>query len=63
MPAAAPPPANPSAAPPPPPPEDLPASVEEFDKIIDNEVVKYVCLSHELDRLIGEQVGNIPLEA
>lgn len=42
-------------APPPPPPEPLPASVEEFDELIDNEVAKYVKLSEELGGLIAEQ--------
>jgi hypothetical protein len=32
--------------------------VEEFDEIIDNQVAKYVKLSHELGGLIAEQVSS-----
>ena len=39
------------------PPEELPQSVEEFDEIIEDQVAKYVALSHELGGLIEEQVG------
>jgi adenylyl cyclase-associated protein len=45
-------------APPAPPPETLPESVEEFDEIIDNQVAKYIKLSHELGGLIEEQVSS-----
>jgi adenylyl cyclase-associated protein len=39
-------------------PETVPESVEEFDEIIDNQVAKYVKLSHELGGLIAEQVSS-----
>jgi adenylyl cyclase-associated protein len=45
-----------SSSAPHPPLEDLPPSIEDFDELIDNEVAKYVSLSHGLGGLIEEQV-------
>lgn len=45
-------------APPPPPPvaEPLPQSIEDFDKIIDEDVQKFVDLGQKVGGLVAEQV-------
>lgn len=55
-------PAAPAAPPPPPAPvaEPLPATIEDFDKIIDSEVNKFVQAGEKIGGLVEEQVCGPP---
>ena len=41
-----------------PPPEPLPRSIEDFDKIIAEDVTAFVAASEKLDDLVAEQVNE-----
>ena len=44
-------------------PEPLPPAVEDFDKLIKEEVTAFVSVSEKIDRILADQVGRVLVRA